>query len=78
MAHEALIEAWPRLSSWIDDNRDGIRMHRHLTSAASAWAELGRDDGELYRGARLSATLSWMGGSLPISPTSNAISSMGP
>ena len=65
MAHEALIEAWPRLRSWIDDNRDGIRMHRHLTSAASAWAELGRDEGELYRGARLSATLSWMGDSAP-------------
>jgi WD40 repeat protein len=65
MAHEALIEAWPRLRSWIDDNRDGIRMHRHLTSAASAWTELGRDEGELYRGVRLSATLSWMGDAAP-------------
>ncbi|MEY2523646.1 MAG: hypothetical protein QOJ66_2211, partial [Ilumatobacteraceae bacterium] len=65
MAHEALIEAWPRLRSWIDDNRDGIRIHRHLTSSASAWAELGRDDGELYRGVRLSATLSWIGDSAP-------------
>lgn len=60
IAHEALIAAWPRLLSWIDDDRDGIRMHRHLTSAASAWAELGGDEGELYRGARLAAALSWM------------------
>ena len=65
MAHEALIEAWPRLMSWIDDNRDGIHLHRHLTSAASAWAELGRDEGELYRGARLSVALSWVDGSAP-------------
>ena len=65
IAHEALIAAWPRLRSWIDDGRDGIRMHRHLTSAATAWAELGRDEGELYRGARLSAALAWIGDADP-------------
>ena len=65
IAHEALIVAWPRLRSWIDDDRDGIRMHRHLTSAATAWDELGRDEGELYRGARLSAVLSWVGDAAP-------------
>ena len=65
IAHEALIDSWPRLRSWIDDDRDGIRMHRHLTSAASAWAELGRDEGELYRGARLSAALSWVADATP-------------
>jgi DNA-binding SARP family transcriptional activator/WD40 repeat protein len=65
MAHEALIEAWPRLRSWIDDNRDGIRMHRHLTSAAIAWDELGRDEGELYRGARLTSALSWLDDAAP-------------
>ena len=65
IAHEALIESWPRLRSWIDDDREGIRVHRHLTSSASAWDELGRDDGELYRGARLSAALSWVGDTAP-------------
>ena len=65
IAHEALIAAWPRLRTWIDDDRDGIRTHRHLTSAASAWAELGHDEGELYRGARLSAALSWIADTTP-------------
>ena len=65
IAHEALIEEWPRLRSWIDADRDGIRMHRHLSSAAGAWDELGRDEGELYRGARLSATLSWLADGSP-------------
>gem|GEM_PF-7089205 len=64
IVHEALIEAWPRLGAWIDDNRDSIRMHRHLTSAAGAWAELEHDEGELYRGARLAAALSWIGDSM--------------
>jgi DNA-binding SARP family transcriptional activator/WD40 repeat protein len=65
IAHEALIDAWPRLRSWIDDDRDGIRIHRHLTSAAAAWAELGRDEGELYRGARLAAALAWVADATP-------------
>ena len=60
IAHEALIDSWPRLRSWIDDDREGIRIHRHLTVAAAAWDELGRDDGDVYRGARLSAALSWI------------------
>jgi hypothetical protein len=51
IAHEALIGAWPRLTSWIDENREGLRTHRYLASAASAWAEVDRDDGALYRGA---------------------------
>ena len=46
-------------------NRDGIRIHRHLTSAAAAWAELGRDEGELYRGARLAAALAWVADATP-------------
>ncbi|HSB87623.1 MAG TPA: BTAD domain-containing putative transcriptional regulator, partial [Ilumatobacteraceae bacterium] len=65
IAHEALIGAWPRLTEWIDDGRDGMRMHRHLTSAASAWEEVGRDEEELYRGARLSGTLTWIGDAAP-------------
>lgn len=65
IAHEALIDAWPRLSSWIEDDRQGLRLHRHLTTAASSWAEFGRDEGELYRGVRLSTALSWIGDAAP-------------
>ena len=53
VAHEALIREWPRLRSWLDEDREGLRLHRHLTHASSDWAELGRDDAELYRGTRL-------------------------
>ncbi|MFJ6081000.1 hypothetical protein ACIQI8_06315 [Streptomyces sp. NPDC092369] len=54
LAHEALIGAWPRLRAWIDEDRERLRLHRRLTEAAGAWAELGRDAGALYRGIRLS------------------------
>ncbi|MEU3994043.1 helix-turn-helix domain-containing protein [Streptomyces platensis] len=53
LTHEALITAWPRLHSWITDERDRIRLHRQLTRAAAAWQELDRDPGALYRGTRL-------------------------
>ncbi|WP_316527945.1 helix-turn-helix domain-containing protein [Kitasatospora brasiliensis] len=53
LAHEALISSWPRLNTWIDDARDRLRHHRHLTEAAKAWEELDQDPGALYRGTRL-------------------------
>ena len=41
-AHEAMLREWPRLREWIDDDRDDLRIHRNLSSAApgvgSAWA----------------------------------------
>jgi WD40 repeat protein len=57
IAHEALIRAWPRLSGWVEDSRAGLRLHRQLTEAAAAWESLGRDQGALYRGLRLSSTV---------------------
>ncbi|MEU6991072.1 hypothetical protein ABZ953_10510 [Streptomyces sp. NPDC046465] len=55
LAHEALITAWPRLSSWVEEDRERLRLHRRLTDAANAWEESGRDTGALYRGNRLAA-----------------------
>jgi WD40 repeat protein len=55
LAHEALITAWPRLHTWIDESREQLRVHRRLTEDAQAWHQLGRDPGALYRGTRLAA-----------------------
>ncbi len=59
IAHESLVRAWPRLRSWLDDDAAGVRILRHLTTAADGWDTLGRPDGELYRGARLDVALEW-------------------
>ena len=59
VAHEALIREWPRLRGWLDEDRDGLRVHRHLTEVASEWVIGGRDEGELLRGGRLEATEAW-------------------
>ena len=37
VAHEALIREWPRLRSWLDEDRDGLRLQRQVTAAAAAW-----------------------------------------
>ena len=59
VAHEALIREWPALRDWLEEDREGLRIHRHLTETALEWARLGRDSGELYRGARLAQAVEW-------------------
>ncbi|MEU6375957.1 hypothetical protein [Streptomyces sp. NPDC046909] len=53
LAHEALLTAWPRLRTWIDEDRERLRAQRQLTEAAVAWESLDRDPDSLYRGVRL-------------------------
>ena len=52
VAHEALIREWPHLREWLNEDREGLPLHRHLTEAANEWAMLERDSSVLYRGAR--------------------------
>jgi WD40 repeat protein/DNA-binding SARP family transcriptional activator len=65
VAHEALLREWPRLRAWLDDDAAGRRVHQHLTHAARDWEAAGREEGELYRGARLAAALDWLAGHEP-------------
>lgn len=57
IAHEALVRAWPRLRAWLDEDKAGQRIARHLSTTAWGWDSLGRPDSELYQGARLAAAL---------------------
>ena len=62
VAHEALLSHWPRLARWLEEDEQGRALRRHLAPAASEWAQSGRPDAELYRGARLASALDWAGG----------------
>jgi WD40 repeat protein len=53
VAHEALIRAWPRLRQWLDEDRQGLLVHRRLTEAAQGWERTAREPDLLYRGSRL-------------------------
>ena len=60
VAHEALIREWQRLREWLNEDRDGLKLHRHLTETAREWESHGRDRSELYRGARLAHAREWI------------------
>jgi WD40 repeat protein/DNA-binding SARP family transcriptional activator len=59
LVHEALLEQWPRLTDWLEDDVQGRQLHEQLTRAAAEWEAARRDPSELYRGARLAATIEW-------------------
>jgi WD40 repeat protein len=60
ITHEALFHAWPRLRGWIEEDRQGLRVQRHLTDATAIWEDLDHDPGALYRTTRLATTLQWL------------------
>jgi WD40 repeat protein len=59
IAHEALLGAWGRLHTWIDDAREDLRQNRGLTRAASEWRGSDGDPSFLMRGARLEQLETW-------------------
>lgn len=69
ITHEALLEAWPRLRAWIDDNRAENLARQRLESDAATWEEQRRDSSLLYRGARLETAERWADGPDPAETT---------
>lgn len=59
VAHEALIREWRTLRGWLEDNREGLRLHRQLTEATQEWMETGREPDLLFRGVRLAQAREW-------------------
>jgi Novel STAND NTPase 1 len=59
VAHEVLLREWPTLRGWLDEDREGLRLHRQLGDAARIWDSGGRERSDLYRGARLTAAADW-------------------
>ncbi|MFJ3903678.1 XRE family transcriptional regulator, partial [Streptomyces sp. NPDC090025] len=59
ITHEALLDAWPRLRRWIDEDRAGLLTYQDLAIAATTWHRDGRDPSGHYRGNRLANALEW-------------------
>ena len=59
LVHEALLEQWPRLRDWLDEDAQGRRLRAQVAGAAAAWESAGRGRDELMRGARLAAVVDW-------------------
>ena len=73
LALAAVARAWPRLRGWLDDDAEGQRMWRHLSTAAASWEAMGYADSELYRGARLQQAMEWRAGAdVELNPSDRA------
>ena len=59
IAHEAIIQTWPRLRRWIDETRDDLRTRQRIDRAAAEWDGQERNPALLYRGTPLDAALEW-------------------
>jgi tetratricopeptide (TPR) repeat protein len=54
VAHEALLEHWPRVHNWREQNRENLRAHARLAAATRAWERESRSpDFLLARGKPL-------------------------
>jgi len=59
VAHEALIRGWPRLRQWLDEDRAALRLHHRISEVAQEWQRSNKEEGMLYRGARLAQAQEW-------------------
>lgn len=57
IAHDALLQHWPRLRGWLEADLTGHALRSQLMDDAEDWERNGRDASYLYRGERLAAVL---------------------
>ncbi|MFD4291718.1 NACHT and WD repeat domain-containing protein [Rhodococcus sp. NPDC058505] len=53
LIHDAVIDAWPRLKTWIQEDRSYSAVRQQIEEDASRWEESGRDSSLLYQRGRL-------------------------
>lgn len=57
ITHEAIISGWPRMQRWLDEDRELLQLHRHLSSAQQEWDANGQNEEDLYSAGRLESAL---------------------
>ncbi|RKZ90372.1 MAG: hypothetical protein DRR19_10275 [Candidatus Parabeggiatoa sp. nov. 1] len=53
LVHEALISHWERLQSWVNKNREALRLKRDIETAAKEWEAHGKSNDYLLQGPKL-------------------------
>jgi WD40 repeat protein/serine/threonine protein kinase len=59
LVHESLIDRWPTLVRWLDENQDDAAMLARLRGAARDWERGGRAAGLLWTGEAASEAWAW-------------------
>lgn len=68
LTHETILERWPRLTDWLEEDRAHLYEHGRLAAAAAAWHADERDPGLLLRGVRLDRALELERDGPPLTP----------
>jgi WD40 repeat protein len=55
MAHDALLQAWPRLRGWLEEDQSSLILYGQLAEDTAQWRQDGKDPSRLYRGVQLAA-----------------------
>lgn len=53
LIHDAVIEAWPRLKTWIQEDRSYSALRQQVEEDAARWEQANRDSNLLYQRGRL-------------------------
>jgi WD40 repeat protein len=61
LAHEELVRAWGRLTTWLEASRDFRAWQERLLQALAHWKETGEEPGALLRGTMLATSLERLG-----------------
>lgn len=60
LAHQALIDHWPRLRDWLAEDRDFLSWREQLGTSRQRWEAANQEDGALLRGAALATATEWL------------------
>jgi WD40 repeat protein len=55
IAHDVLLEAWPRLRDWLEEDQASMILRGQLAEDTTAWRKDGKDSAVLYQGVKLAA-----------------------
>ena len=56
IAHDILLQAWPRLRGWLEEDETSMILYGQLAEDTAQWRAAGDDRSLLYRGVQLAAT----------------------
>lgn len=61
LAHQALVESWPRLRGWVEDNREFRSWQEELRRTVRTWREQGRPPELALDRRRIEEARGWLG-----------------
>ena len=56
IAHDVVLQSWPRLRGWLEEDQTSVILYGQLAQDAARWNGSGKDSALLYRGVQLAAT----------------------